>query len=203
MSDEGKIRQILINLIGNAIKFTEQGNVVLRVNTVFTEEESIVMQFEVEDSGIGMSSETMKQLFIPFMQGDISYKKRYQGTGLGLAISKKFTELFGGKIEVESEPGVGSKFTVEIGCKYVSGRETEKSEGEDLFIKSVIIAVDDNPVNRMIVGKMLSDKKIKHFLAASGQECIEILERNREINLALVDLNMPEMDGLETAKKNL
>jgi two-component system CheB/CheR fusion protein len=201
LSDEGKIRQILINLIGNAIKFTEKGNVVLRVNTVFTEEDRIIMQFEVEDSGIGMSSETMKQLFIPFMQGDISYKKRYQGTGLGLAISKKFTELLGGTIEVESAPGVGSKFTVEIGCKYVSGRESEKSEGEDLFIKSVIIAVDDNPVNRMIVGKMLSDRKIKHFLAASGQECIEILERNREINLALVDLNMPEMDGLETAKK--
>ena len=116
-SDKTKLIQILINIIGNAVKFTEKGTVKLYINCKEYNKEEVELEFIVEDTGIGISKEVQKKLFSPFYQGDLSYTKKYQGTGLGLAISKQLLELLGSKIEIESTEGKGSKFKFNIKCK--------------------------------------------------------------------------------------
>jgi PAS domain S-box-containing protein len=199
VADESKLRQVLINLIGNGIKFTEKGTVILNVETVYMEEERAIIQFSIEDTGVGIKEEVKNELFNPFVQGDISYKKKYQGTGLGLAISKKLIEVMNGKIEFESKEGEGSKFYFQINSKVIKWR---KEESEEIDLKDVtILAVDDNKINRRIIGKIFEERGIRYIVVSSGKEAIEIIDKRRDIDLVILDFNMPEMDGYETAKK--
>ncbi len=198
-TDEGKLKQILINLIGNGIKFTDKGSVIVKVTNVYVEKEKVILQFEIEDTGVGIKEEVKKEIFIPFVQGDISYKKKYQGTGLGLAISKKLVEVIGGKLEFESTENIGSKFTVKIDSKV---KQWEKEEEEEFDVKEIVVlAVDDNEINRKIIKKILEERGIKCILASSGKETLKILEENREINTVVLDYGMPDMDGYDTAKE--
>ncbi len=200
VADEGKIRQILINLIGNGIKFTENGTVLVNVVPVYLEETMAIIQFEIEDTGVGIKEEVKSELFNPFVQGDISYKKRYQGTGLGLAIAKKLIELMNGRIDYTSKEGEGSKFYFQINSKVEKLHQEIEISISDLN-NITVLAVDDNEINRKIIGRILEDRGIKCIVASNGKEALEIIENNREISVVLLDFNMPEMDGYETAKE--
>lgn len=196
--DEIKIRQILINFIGNAVKFTDVGEIFLEIKCKNKTAEYFEIEFSVSDTGIGMGEETIKNLFKPFVQGDLSYTKKYQGTGLGLAISKQLIELMGGKVYVESEEGKGSKFYFSLKLK-----KSEKiiKKDEELEKNLKVLIVDDNNLNREITEKMLLSEEIEVKTAESGKKALEILEKYPKLDLILLDVHMPFMDGIETLKK--
>lgn len=201
IGDKGKIRQVINNLINNAVKFTDEGNIFISVKKLYEENGRVVLEIFVEDTGIGIAEEIKNEIFKPFVQGDISYSKKYQGTGLGLSISKKIVEMMGGNIEIESELNKGSKFKFTINLK---NSENNIVTVEDQYIdinKLKILLVDDNRLNREIVKKMLEEYDTRVITAKSGEEAIEIFEEERGINVILLDMCMPGMDGIETAKK--
>jgi two-component system, sensor histidine kinase and response regulator len=201
IGDKGKIRQVISNLINNAVKFTDEGNILINAKKLYEENGKVELEIFVEDTGIGISDELKNEIFKPFVQGDISYSKKYQGTGLGLSISKKIVEMMGGSIEIESDVNKGSKFKFTINLKK---SENNVITMEDQYVdinKLKILLVDDNRLNREIVKKMLEEYNTKVITAKNGEEAIEIFEEEREINVILLDMCMPGMDGIETARK--
>jgi two-component system, sensor histidine kinase and response regulator len=204
--DPGRIRQVLVNLLGNAVKFTEQGEVILRVGLVEETEDAAVVRFEVHDTGIGMTEDQRSRLFESFSQADASTTRRYGGTGLGLAISKQLVELMGGEIGVESEPGKGSTFCFTVPLK----KQPEGAQGSavspriDLRGLRVLI-VDDNETNRKILHHQIISWGMKCDSVEDGQTALKILrsavERSQRYDLAILDMQMPEMDGIELAQK--
>ncbi len=206
--DAGRIRQILVNLLGNATKFTEEGEVVLRLSLAEEKndaegDETAVVRFEVRDTGIGMTEEQRERLFRSFSQADASTTRKYGGTGLGLAISKQLVELMGGEIGVESQPGEGSTFWFTV-CleKQPEGVRAAPSRRADLRDLRVLV-VDDNETNRKIVHEQVVSWGIKNGMAEDGHGALEMLRRSAEggdpYDLAILDLDMPEMDGMELA----
>lgn len=201
IGDKGKVRQVINNLINNAVKFTDEGYIYINAKKIYEENDRITIEIFVEDTGIGISEEMKSEIFKAFVQGDISYSKKYQGTGLGLSISKKIVELMGGNIEVESEIGKGAKFKFTINLKK-SKKEIRVLEEQIIDINKLkILVVDDNRLNREIVKKMLEEYNTKVITAKSGEEAIEIIEEENNINVVLLDVCMPGMDGVQTAKK--
>ncbi|MBF0275307.1 MAG: response regulator, partial [Nitrospinae bacterium] len=207
MGDPLRLGQILINLTSNAIKFTEKGEVVVRVRLQKVKENSRSIHFSIRDSGIGISEEQKKVLFQSFSQADGSITRRFGGTGLGLAISKQLVELMKGKLEVKSTLDKGSTFSFEIDLGCVSDEE----ESEKTFIpeslkgKNVLI-VDDNKSSRKILEAMLKDFSFSVVTAESGLEAIALVEERYKKNISpfdliLMDWKMPEMDGIETARQ--
>ena len=158
--DPGRLRQILMNIIGNAVKFTDAGEVAVKVKVLQESDESVLLQFEIQDTGIGISKETREKLFQVFVQADASTTRKYEGTGLGLAISKKIIELMKGKIDVISEPGLGSTFifTLELEKRQPDDEEQKLmlQKPENLSTLTIMI-VDDNESNRMIFREYLSE----------------------------------------------
>lgn len=198
--DEVKLNQILINLIGNAVKFTDKGEILIEIKKINQEDDFYEIEFSVKDTGIGMSVDILKNLFKPFVQGDLSYTKKYQGTGLGLAISKQLLEIMGGKIFVKSDIGKGSKFSFNLKLKK-SNRLIHNISDLDVNLKNLkILFIDDNELNREITQKMLSDEGIEVLLAESGEKGLEILKNNLNIDMILLDVHMPLIDGIETLK---
>ena len=212
VGDPLRLRQVLLNLLGNGIKFTSRGQVVLVVET-FADTDSGPgqgdgwwLRFRVEDSGIGMAPEVCERLFRPFTQADSSTTRRFGGTGLGLAISQRLVELMGGRIEVESQLGVGSTFTFEIGF----GAVEPNSNAEPVVPPPSlprghrsghrILLAEDNPVNQLVVSRQLEILGIEVLVASNGLEVLEILEREK-IALVLMDCQMPELDGYQTTQK--
>lgn len=197
LGDPIRIRQILTNLTGNAMKFTEKGEVVIRV----TKSAGDFVKFEIIDSGIGISKESKKRLFQSFTQADGSTTRKYGGTGLGLAISKKLSELMGGSIGLESEIGVGSTFWFEIplpGAADFEPEQTRECADVKLEGKEVLI-VDDSPSALEIVKKYALSWGLKPICADNAKEAIEILDSKKEIDVAVIDMAMPQMNGLELA----
>ncbi len=206
--DPGRIRQVLVNLVGNAVKFTEEGEVTLVVRLVGEkEEEAAVVRFEVKDTGIGLTEEQRGRLFQPFSQADASTTRRYGGTGLGLAISRQLVELMGGEIGVESEPGAGSTFYFVLPLK----KQREGAKGSaastphaDLHGLRVLV-VDDNETNRKIVHEQVVSWGMRDGMAEDGQRALEVLRKAAEsgdpYDLAILDMQMPEMDGVELARR--
>lgn len=200
--DAGRLSQILINLLGNAIKFTEKGSVVIRV---IPKEKSII-RFEVTDTGIGMPEEIQKRLFTPFTQADQSTARRFGGTGLGLSICKKLVDLMNGKIGVQSQLGHGSTFWFEVPLKHAQSSNPFlaplcPSETENLKV----LIVDDDPPAGEIIAEYLSRWKMRPFLARSGREALSMLkehaQRGEAFQVAIIDKRMPVMDGFELASK--
>ena len=198
IGDPGRIRQILTNLIGNALKFTEAGHVSVNVDTEERGEGKALFHFSVTDTGIGIPAEKQAGLFEIFMQADSSTTRRYGGSGLGLAISKQFVELMGGKIGLRSEPGKGSTFWLELTLPLSEKREVPASRPASLRGLRVLI-VDDNAVNRHVVDEQIKQWSMRSTAVASGAEALRAL---REAYVAgdlfqfgLLDFNMPEMDG--------
>jgi signal transduction histidine kinase/DNA-binding response OmpR family regulator len=204
--DPGRIRQIVINLLGNAVKFTSSGEVTLQVSEVSREENRIALQFTVSDTGIGVSPEWRERIFEAFVQADASTTRSYGGTGLGLAICSRLVALMGGRIWLESQIGKGSvfHFTVKLGISASERRAGRNAEPEALHGLSVLV-VDDNATNRRILQATLTGWRMKPVLADSGDRALEILRshaRAKEpFDLILLDAQMPEMDGFTLAKR--
>ncbi len=191
--DSLRITQILTNLLTNAIKFTNKGEIGIIVKTL----KNNMMRFEVKDTGIGLSDEQIDKLFQSFSQADSSTTRRYGGTGLGLAISKQLVELMNGRIWVESKEGVGSSFIFEIELP----REKLSSKPFTIFSDKKILVVDDNQSWQDIIKHLLTSFGIDVVVASSGFEAIELLERSEcRFDLILMDWSMPKLDGFETIK---
>ncbi|MBF0302299.1 MAG: response regulator [Desulfamplus sp.] len=209
IGDPLRLTQILINLVNNAIKFTEQGKVTILATLCEKDEIGVVISFSVEDSGIGMSKETIQTIFRPFTQGDSSITRRYGGTGLGLVISKNLAEIMGGEIKVESEVGKGSNFTFTAHFGLQSEQMKSVTKLPLVFIsasemsKIRILVVDDNSSVRDIMCELLSKCSFSVDAAVSGYDAIDKLERavinSESYHMVLMDLQMPDMDGIETA----
>ena len=203
IGDPLRLRQVLTNLVGNAIKFTERGSVIIRVTRNPRSDKAGALSISVTDSGIGIPAETLPALFDPFSQADTSVTRKYGGTGLGLAIVDRLVRLMGGTIAVESEPGRGStfSFTSEFEAREPSASAPEPSDST-LDLRGVrVLVVDDSQVNRTIVHEMLLPCGAIVVEAASGMEGIERFRRAREsgqpFRLLICDHLMPEMDGFE------
>ncbi len=197
MGDTGRLRQILINLLNNAIKFTEQGEVELTVSVDALKDSIVHLEFVVRDTGIGIPVEKQKQIFEAFSQEDSSTTRRFGGTGLGLTISSRLAGLMGGRLWVESEPGKGSLFHVLLPFEKVIS-EPLTTASEDLHHQRVLL-IDDNSVNREVLGRMVQQWGMHLTEAASGPLALQILDESAEqtFDLLLVDFQMPEMDGIE------
>ncbi|MGG4340056.1 response regulator [Paenibacillus lautus] len=205
--DMGRLRQVLVNLVSNAVKFTNEGGVYLVVSLARTEEDRLTLEFTVKDTGIGISSEKIDRLFKPFSQLDSSMTRRYGGTGLGLAICKSLVQMMGGEIAVESKEGKGATFVFTI-CvhtheeEYHRLREAERSakyrvHGEK---QPNILIVDDHPINRKLMDSMLEKMGMKADMAEDGRQAVEMVAGPKVYDMIFMDLQMPVMDGLEAAR---
>ena len=201
--DPGRLRQILINLVGNAIKFTESGEVVVRAMPAGESDGAVLVRFEVQDTGVGIDPEAQRRLFTSFSQADLSTTRRYGGTGLGLAICRQLTELMGGEIGLESERGRGSTFWFTVRLAPASLHPNLQARRADLGGLRVL-AVDDNETNRTILCQTLSSWAVRPTAVAGGAEALAQLRAaasgNDPFSLAVLDYHMPEMDGLELAR---
>ena len=202
--DPGRLRQILANLVGNAIKFTQKGEVVVRI---FKESENATharLHFRVKDTGIGISPEAQRNLFQAFRQADSSTTRRYGGTGLGLAISKQLVALMEGQIGVESEIDKGSTFWFIVELQKQAGDATSPEYPRRDLSGLRVLAVDDNATNREILRLQLGAWQVQAASAASGGEALKGLriaaEAGQSYHLAILDMQMPEMDGLTLAR---
>jgi CheY-like chemotaxis protein len=201
--DGFRLRQILVNLIGNAIKFTEKGEILVQVTINNHEEEELILEFSVKDTGIGIPADKIESLFKPFSQVDASTTRKYGGSGLGLAITSNLISLMQGKIWVESEYGHGSDFRFTIKTHFIPPpANTNKSVGElkKLQGKRVLI-VDDNFTNRQILQLQFDCWNIESVALESGVEALELLNGNQTFDLAILDMQMPGMDGEMLARE--
>jgi signal transduction histidine kinase/DNA-binding response OmpR family regulator len=202
VGDPGRLRQVLVNLVGNAIKFTERGQILVQVETMSKTAEGMVLHYFVSDSGMGIPGDKQEAIFEPFKQADGSTTRRFGGTGLGLTISSTLVELMGGRIWVDSAPLEGSTFhfTVNLG---VSDARPEPP-AVNLTDLPVLI-VDDNGVNRRVLHDLLVRWKMRPTVVDSGaaalRELMAASERSEPFALVLLDANMPEMDGFEVARR--
>ncbi len=205
IGDPLRVKQVLINLIGNAIKFTSSGYVNLKIDQINKNSENVTYQFTVEDSGMGISQEHIIQLFDPFMQADSSITRKYGGTGLGLPICKLIVEMMNGKIWVESQLGKGSSFfftiPFEISHKKHSHviNSTSNQEQKEYIKKEHILLVEDNNINQLIAKTLLEKEGYTVDIAQNGQIAISMLEEEK-YSAILMDIQMPVMDGLMATK---
>ncbi|MBA2714940.1 MAG: response regulator, partial [Rubrobacteraceae bacterium] len=213
--DAGRVRQVLVNLLGNAVKFTDGGEVVLRVSLDAEKgnaegaaegNEAAVVRFEVKDTGIGMTEQQRSRLFQSFSQADASTTRRYGGTGLGLAISKQLVELIGGEIGVESQQGEGSIFWFTLRLQKPPEGSPQATAPRRASLHDLrVLVVDDNETNRKIVHEQVVSWGMKNGMAEDGHGALKILRGATEdgdpYDLAILDLDMPEMDGMQLASR--
>jgi len=203
MGDAGRFRQIITNLVGNAVKFTEKGHVFIGLASKPIADGEMMLSIRIEDTGLGIPDEKLKSVFEKFSQVDASSTRRHEGTGLGLAITAGLTELFGGRIEVESELGRGSVFTVHLPFEIVSQRNVQTSLPVNTSGARILV-VDDNAVNRRILSEQLSMWGFDTVASESGEEGLAIMRECARIGVAVdaivLDYHMPEMNGLDFAK---
>jgi signal transduction histidine kinase/CheY-like chemotaxis protein/HPt (histidine-containing phosphotransfer) domain-containing protein len=196
--DPTRLGQILINLAGNAIKFTESGEIVVEVKEVSRNDERVTVHFAVRDSGIGMNEEQLARLFQSFSQADSTISRQYGGTGLGLAISQQLTEMMGGLIEVSSEPGVGSRFYFTLDFDLVE-QELEEHEPKEKPEGLNVLVVDDNEPSRDILQEYLLSFGYRVTLAESGEQALALMQPSHTFDLVILDWMMPGMTGLDVA----
>jgi len=217
-TDSVRLRQVLLNLVGNAIKFTERGSVRITVRCLRRAQKSPQMQFVVSDTGIGMTPKLISTLFHAFTQGDTSATRRFGGTGLGLAISKRLAEMLGGDIQVKSRPGSGSTFTVTVDPGPLRSmpmleappvgtgaeEETADSEGVRTLRGRVLLAEDGHDIQRLIT-VVLGKMGLEVDLAENGRVACRMAEASmaegKPYNLILMDIQMPELDGYQATQR--
>ncbi len=198
--DVTRLRQVLINLVGNAIKFTDEGEIVVYLTHERVEDDVLELKFEVRDTGIGIPKDRLNALFEAFTQADESTTRKYGGTGLGLTISRKLAELMDGRMWVESEIGQGSSFFFTAKLRQLASTQNNTPSTTNMLGRKILI-VDDNATNRLILSRALLDWGFETVEAEDGFAALEILNSDQEIDLGLFDMLMPGMDGLELAKK--
>ena len=201
VGDWMRLRQVLINLVGNALKFTEQGRVIVTVDLESRTEQAAMLHIGVSDTGIGVPAERQAAIFEAFTQADGSTARSHGGTGLGLTISRRFVEMMGGRLWLESHPGRGStfNFTVHVDVP-PRANDTAGAPGEALPATPPppglrILLAEDNRVNRFLAVRLLEKNGYRVETATNGKAAVDALERDT-FDLALMDLQMPEMDGL-------
>jgi len=198
MVDPVRLNQVLVNLLGNAVKFTAQGEVELKVRHKPLEKNRGVFSISVRDTGIGISKEQQKKLFKAFSQADTSTTRKYGGTGLGLTISDMLVEQMGSKIQVESVEGQGSTFFFDL-CVDTANGEAHTPEAISHIERALII--DDNANNRLILEHMLENWDIESESCADGLSALDILNKSKPFDIIICDYNMPQIDGLETIRR--
>ncbi len=200
--DDFRLRQILTNLVGNAMKFTERGEIFIGVRVVETfPDGTLTLGFEVQDTGIGIPADKLERLFKAFSQVDSSTTRKYGGTGLGLAISEQLVRFMGGSITVQSQPGKGSTFSFTIRTRAgVNKNPGISADGLSGHAGKKVLIVDDNYTNRTILKTQLEYWNLKPVLAASGVEALNILSEDSGFDLVLTDMQMPYMDGIRLAQ---
>jgi signal transduction histidine kinase/DNA-binding response OmpR family regulator/HPt (histidine-containing phosphotransfer) domain-containing protein len=201
IGDALRLNQVVLNLVSNAIKFTERGMVAVRVDLLAQQGSKLKLQVSVQDTGIGMTAEQLAQLFTSFNQADSSTTRRFGGTGLGLAISRQLVELMGGQIDVQSTPGIGSKFTFTAAMEGAEKAHAPRRMLPEELRKLRVLIADDNSASREILQEMFVSWDMHADLVASGKEALAALQSHTgEIayDLVLMDWKMPGMDGIET-----
>ena len=214
--DGYRFRQVLLNLIGNAIKFTDTGKIRFRADLAMDSDEEIIMRCEIQDTGVGIQPQSIHLLFQPFSQVDGSLTRKYGGTGLGLFISKQLVELMGGMLECESRPGEGSRFWFTTRLEKIEGRadqapvpesetvdrspETPMEPGIDPGRNVRILVCEDNPMNQKVVRLMLEHLGYGCDLVNNGMEGLDALEKHR-YDIIFMDCQMPVMDGYDTVRR--
>jgi len=197
-ADAIRIKQVLVNLLGNAAKFTDSGEIELKIEKTGGNGGQTTIRFSVRDTGIGIRGDKQQKIFEAFSQEDSSTTKKYGGTGLGLTISNKLLALMGSKLELESELGTGSVFSFQITFRSEQG---EPFEWENISAVKSVLVVDDNENNRHIISSMLLLKNIRTSEAANGFEALELLAKDNQYDVIIMDYHMPHMDGIETIRK--
>ncbi|MCB1178168.1 MAG: response regulator, partial [Leptospiraceae bacterium] len=196
-TDKTRLQQILLNFLNNSIKFTEEGNIKLKIELLEIVGEYYILQFTIEDTGIGITEQTLEKIFEPFIQEDTSYSRKFGGSGLGLVIAKKLSEMLGGKVGVESYKGEGSIFTFSIKSKIASApSKDKKTDFENVDISDLkVLIVEDNIINQKLVNKLLIKKGVKPETVSNGLECIKKVQE-KHYDIILMDIEMPIMDGI-------
>jgi PAS domain S-box-containing protein len=201
--DAPRLRQVIVNLVGNALKFTERGEVLVEVQPVEERAGEVTLAFVVADTGIGIPREQQQLIFEAFAQADSSTTRRYGGTGLGLSISAQLVELMGGSLGVESEPGKGSRFRFTARFRLPGVRPVAQRPAKLRGLR--VLVVDDNATNRRILHEMLTQWRMRPTTVAGGREALEALEKAARVGkpypLVLLDAQMPEMDGFALAQQ--
>jgi PAS domain S-box-containing protein len=201
MSDPVKLRQILNNIIGNALKFTEKGTVEIKVAT---SEQKLI--FNIKDSGIGIDPSLQEVIFDRFRQVELTKSRKYGGTGLGLSLAKSYTEMLGGTIWVDAIPGIGSTFTFEIPLMpAIALGDEKKGDKKEIFIvnswrNKTLLLVEDEEINCSFIQLILKSTGIHIITALNGLDAVEMCKKNNDISLVLMDIKMPEMDGITATR---
>ena len=223
IGDPIRLRQVILNLLSNAVKFTNSGTVKLLASLKETDEKHVTISFEVKDSGIGMTPEQLEKIFDPFKQADESITRKFGGTGLGLTITKNIIELMGGNLQVESAPGIGSRFSFDIPFAFIDSDSDEVPEGlviNDFEIpkfKGMVLVCEDNSLNQQVVCDHLARVGLRTVVAHNGKEAVSIVaerlqnaikgagakdnSHEKPFDVIFMDIHMPIMDGMEAAKK--
>ena len=203
VGDPERLCQILNNLLGNAVKFTEQGEVLVRTRVAEETEDQVLLQFEVKDTGIGISSEARERVFEDFCQADGSMSRKYGGTGLGLAICKGLCEMMGGTISLMSQPGEGSTFTFTAQLRKQAGAGESPCYSAHFLANENLLIVEDNQSCREVLARLLRSWGARHDTAADGQAALDKLRQasaaNDPFSAVLLDLTLPKMSGLDLA----
>lgn len=208
IGDAGRVRQVVVNLLANAIKFTDEGEVIVEVRSRALSDDDIEIELAVIDTGIGISDEQAQGLFKPFAQADSSTTRRYGGTGLGLVISRRICEAMGGTLRLESKPGVGSTFTAVLKMKEAEAPSVEQplsSSHETAFVPQSatslrVLVVEDNRINQVVAVMMLEKLGCRADVACDGREALDALER-QQYDVVFMDVHMPNMDGLTASRR--
>ena len=213
LGDPVKLYQALINLLSNAVKFTNTGMIKLLTSVSHAEEDSVTIYFEIKDSGIGIEPDLMTRIFDPFIQADSSITRKYGGTGLGLTITKHTLEMMGGKLKVESTPGIGSKFSFELTFKTINDTSDIMAISanavpilEKPYVEGEVLICEDNTMNQQVIREHLERVGLTAMIAENGKEGVDIVTKRQAngeppFDLILMDIHMPVMDGLEASSR--
>lgn len=196
--DEVRLRQIIVNLLGNSVKFTEKGEIELKIETLRETPSETIFRFSVRDTGIGIASENQRRIFEVFSQGDASTTKRFGGTGLGLTIANSLLALMNSKLELHSEIGIGSTFYFELA---LPSEQDSTVAWQNIGQLKEILIVDDNANNRTILKEMLALREVDSEQASSGLEALNLIKSGHHYDAIIMDYHMPQMDGLETVRQ--
>ncbi len=202
IGDITRIRQIMVNLLNNAVKFTEKGEIVLSANAKKLDSNNLEIHIAIKDTGIGVPKDRIDRLFKSFSQVDASTTRKYGGTGLGLSISKELCEMMGGEMWVESEEGKGSTFHFTFKAKAVHTHTSNYTEEpSSTFNNKNVLIVDDNATNRRLIALLVENWGMKQVAVESGREALDLLKTGKKFDLGILDMQMPEMDGIQLAEK--